>query len=565
MTSDGVRDDPPSPDEVPWLGRGQGVLLQAALRREAGLAEEGSISFCVDVGCSVTHGMQTLSLRRYRHSAQLRSEEAPPPQCRGCSFHAHSLARYASSPEAPLPVRSTRLPCRSRVTIALGRETAGVFGLLNLHPPRSDTAQSEPVATAVEIAGRIGRQLRRFGAAWRLRKRLGRDLLLAGAAEALDPVDELVARASQVRLPVLLRGELGVEKEFVAAAIHFAGPSWSRPFLSMRCSDLPSSGAIHPLRQALAAARGGSLYLHGIDELDPNLQPPLSTLLEREFGLTPHGSGDLAGRLIVSSRRDLGLLVKEGALHPVLQAQLGWLVVEVPPLRRRSEDLPALTRYLLHKHGRPDLSLSDQTLHHITSYGWPGNAMELERTAARLAVMVSGGTVRRTHLDRYVPKLLDESPVGTAAGEHRVDREAVAASNREENRASEAVESLIGDLLEERFEDLGRLHPGLRKALRHVARHFQGRMTLRSLAERACLSPSHLSHLFRAHVGVSYKPFLTLLRVECARRLIAEDPHATLTRVAEQAGFGGISQFERAFKHIVGCTPRAFRRSERPS
>ena len=81
------------------------------------------------------------------------------------------------------------------------------------------------------------------------------------------------------------------------------------------------------------------------------------------------------------------------------------------------------------------------------------------------------------------------------------------------------------------------------------------------LAQQACLSRSHLSYLFKQAIGVSFKPFQTVLRVEKARQLLVEKPHFSITRISGEVGFGDLRHFERTFKRWAGSTPRAYRQS----
>ncbi len=96
---------------------------------------------------------------------------------------------------------------------------------------------------------------------------------------------------------------------------------------------------------------------------------------------------------------------------------------------------------------------------------------------------------------------------------------------------------------------------------RYLARHYPEKITLSGLAQQACLSRSHLSYLFKQTIGVSFKPFLAAVRIEKARRFLAEKPHLSITRIGSEVGFGDLRHFERTFKRWAGSTPRAYRQS----
>lgn len=417
--------------------------------------------------------------------------------------------------------------------------------MLTLRLPSQCCDSETAIECRTKTVRRVGGQLRRFALARKMEAAWACRSLLVGTAESLDPVDSFLERAAQVRLPATIQGELGVHKEFLAAALHFAGSDPDQPFVHLTCPG--AAWTPEELKMRVRSAIGGTLFLDGVDQLAPKLQAALSDLLATEIGLSAHRPADPAARLVATCRGPLAAAAARGTFHPVLQAQLDWLSVTVPPLFQRPEDLASLLTYHFFRHGRTDLWLSPRAFESLAAYRWPGNEAELDRTVAQLALMVEGDTVRREHLELYAPTIPE------AASPVRLGRK----------RVPPPVVELAGELAEGRFEDLSDFHPGLSKALRHLAEAGRSRLSLHQLARQACLSPSHLSQIFRSTLGMSFKPFLTLYRVEVARKLFEQDPHASITRVAEDSGFGDLSQLERGFKPIVGCTPRAYRRSLR--
>ncbi len=121
--------------------------------------------------------------------------------------------------------------------------------------------------------------------------------------------------------------------------------------------------------------------------------------------------------------------------------------------------------------------------------------------------------------------------------------------------------ALADDLIRGEFTKLRKLHLSLQKALEHIARHFHEPISLRQLAQHAHLSPSHLSHLFKQALGVSFKPFLSLVRIKRAAQLLVEKPYQSITETSLEVGFNDLRHFERAFKRLLDVSPRSYRRN----
>lgn len=522
-----------------------GVVLRGALSNAVAKTGARWGTLCMKDPASRDRSLPSDPLYLHSQDGPQEPASAFPETCRRCSLLCADHRKCASRPQEVVQLEEDALPGGSNAAISVGWPSDDTLGMLKLRLP-SQCCDSDAAYDSIRAAARrVSHQLRRFALARQTEATLKRRALLVGTAESLEPVDEFLERAAQVRLPATIQGELGVEKDFLATALHFAGPNSRRPFIHLSCTG--ARWTPDELKVLVRRAVGGTLFLDGVDRLSPILQAVLSDLLATEIGVAAGRPDEPAARLIASCQGPLAAAAAHGTFHPVLQAQLDWLSVVVPPLRRRLEDLSCLLAYLFLQYNRADLWLSVRAFESLAAYPWPGNTAELERTAARLALMVDRGLVRREHLALYAPQILE------AASPVRLGRK----------RVPPAVVELAGELAEGRFDNLSAFHPGLCKALRHLAEAGQSRLSLQRLARQVCLSPSHLSQLFHSALGMSFKPFLTLYRVEVARKLFEQDPYASVTRVAESSGFGDLSQLERGFKPIVGCTPRAYRRSLR--
>ena len=102
-------------------------------------------------------------------------------------------------------------------------------------------------------------------------------------------------------------------------------------------------------------------------------------------------------------------------------------------------------------------------------------------------------------------------------------------------------------------------HAGITRAVEFIQWHFSKILDLEQVAEKACLSKYHFSHLFHRTVGVSFQDYLIRVRVERAKQLLTETPYRSLTRIAIEVGFGSLRNFEGQFKKICECCPSAYR------
>ena len=233
--------------------------------------------------------------------------------------------------------------------------------------------------------------------------------------ELLDRV-RMVAGTSAT---VLITGETGTGKELVARAIHNLSPRKDRPLVKVNCAAISAglveselfghvkgafTGATERRVGRFEHANGGTLFLDEITELPLESQSKiLRVLQEQEF--EPVGSNRTVKvdvRILAASNRNLAEAVREGRFRMDLYYRLLVIPVEVPPLRERREDIPALATHfvkvLARQFGRRVHRISDETMRQLMAYDWPGNVRELENLLAR-AVVLSPGEVLETPLD----------------------------------------------------------------------------------------------------------------------------------------------------------------------
>jgi len=213
------------------------------------------------------------------------------------------------------------------------------------------------------------------------------------------------------RSTVLITGESGTGKELVARAIHWKSSRSGQPFLPVNCAALAEgvleselfghvkgafTGATADRAGILVSAGGGSVFLDEIGEISPAMQVKLLRVLQ-ERRVKPVGSSEeipFEARVLAATNRNLEAEVKSGRFREDLYYRLNVIAIELPPLRKRREDIGMLANFFLDRMketlGRPELNLSPATLELLEAYSFPGNVRQLENIIERAATLVEG-------------------------------------------------------------------------------------------------------------------------------------------------------------------------------
>ncbi len=261
------------------------------------------------------------------------------------------------------------------------------------------------------------------------RRRATTDVGFEGLVGESRAVQAVLERARQIAAldetpPVLLTGETGTGKGLLAHAIHAAGPRAAKPFIEVNCTALPATlmeaelfgherGAFTDAKESkpglVEAAEGGFLFLDEIGDVDLAVQGKLLRAIEeravRRVGSVRERKVDI--RIIAATNRDLERAVGEERFRKDLYFRLAVIVLEVPPLRERGEDVLLLTAHFLHafnaKYGKVvrDLSVAARDL--LLSYPWPGNVRELSHVIERAVLWSRGATLDVEHLSLTRP------------------------------------------------------------------------------------------------------------------------------------------------------------------
>jgi two-component system, NtrC family, response regulator HydG len=253
---------------------------------------------------------------------------------------------------------------------------------------------------------------------------------VVGRSGGMREVCALVSRIADACVPVLVLGETGSGKGLIARALHNEGPRASGPFVSVNCAALPEqlleselfghvkgafTGATSTRRGLLEEASGGTLFLDEIGEMAIGLQAKLLHVLEgglvRAVGANKEVEVDI--RVVAATHRDLAASVAAREFREDLLFRLDVVRLELPPLRHRRDDLPALLEHFLgrarQKHPRSIVErFSPEAMDRLRDYAWPGNVRELENVVERVVLLAPGTAV-----------LVKDLPPGLAASKPR--------------------------------------------------------------------------------------------------------------------------------------------------
>jgi DNA-binding NtrC family response regulator len=237
---------------------------------------------------------------------------------------------------------------------------------------------------------------------------------IIGRSPAMKHIFKLIPEVARSDASILLTGETGTGKELVAKAIHAKSPRSHLPFIAINCGALPDTlleselfghqkgvftGATHARKGFLEVVSGGTLFLDEIGEISPKMQIDLLRVLE-EKKVTRIGSRepvDVDFRLISATSGDLGKKITDGAFREDFFYRIHVITIDIPPLKKRKEDIPLLIRHFLEKYGHETTKQVDRVTRDVTKllkrYDWPGNVRELENAVERAVVLSQSRTL----------------------------------------------------------------------------------------------------------------------------------------------------------------------------
>ena len=326
------------------------------------------------------------------------------------------------TPPFSLAESVTRLKLLSVLCVPLFAEGSviGALYLENRNVSGVFTEESERLIR--EFGSRIGSGIRNAESLENLRRSrdelqaaLARDYEFEGVvgnSPAFREVLQTLSIAAGGDIPIVIEGESGTGEELLACVVHRQSPRSKGPFISLNCAALPPTlleselfghtrgaftGAVRERRGLFATADGGTLFLDEIAEMAPEVQAKLLRVLQsgeyRPVGSDRVLQADV--RIVAATRRSLSADVKAGRFREDLFFRLNGLLVRVPPLRKRKEDIPLLIKRFLDEFQPPGerLSLEKNALACLLAYEYPGNVRELETVIRRAVLFASDGTI----------------------------------------------------------------------------------------------------------------------------------------------------------------------------
>ena len=263
------------------------------------------------------------------------------------------------------------------------------------------------------------------------RRRRGKSFL-DGHSHAIQNICKLVEHVAATTANVLILGESGTGKELVARAVHSYSNRAKNPFVPVNCAAIPSelleselfghekgafTGAITAHKGRFELAQGGTIFLDEIGDMDLQMQAKLLRVLqERVFervGGTKPMQADV--RIVAATHRNLEEMVSNGEFREDLFYRLNVFPIDMPPLRRRVEDIPALICAItdrLKRDSGTTFSLTNDAVKILSNYPWPGNVRELSNLIERLSILYPNSSIDSLQLPE---KLRNKASVNTSS------------------------------------------------------------------------------------------------------------------------------------------------------
>ncbi|MDK2857221.1 MAG: hypothetical protein PWQ29_1061 [Verrucomicrobiota bacterium] len=260
---------------------------------------------------------------------------------------------------------------------------------------------------------------------------------IIGNSPEMHQIFETVRQVAASRATVLVQGESGTGKELIAKAIHRLSPRKHGAFVPVHCAALSSTlleselfghekgsftGAAERRKGRFELADGGSLFLDEIGEIDASVQVKiLRALEERRFErVGGQESIDVDTRLIAATNRDLKQMVKDGSFREDLYYRLYVVVINLPPLRERTGDIPLLLKHFLdvfnRENNRSIEGFSPEALDLLTAYHWPGNVRELRNVVEQTVVLSRAQRIGVRELPAQIRETASSERFNSAGG-----------------------------------------------------------------------------------------------------------------------------------------------------
>ncbi len=244
---------------------------------------------------------------------------------------------------------------------------------------------------------------------------------LLGDSESMREIRSKIAKVARSQAPIYISGESGTGKELVAKLIHEKSPRHDRPFIAVNCGAIPHelmeseffghtkgsfTGAVSEKMGLFQAADGGTLFLDEVADLPHSLQVKLLRVIQEKL-VRPVGANreiSVDTRILSATHKNLTEMVDEGSFRQDLFYRINVIGLEVPPLRERQNDIPALAEHVLRnlafQNGKQQAtSITPETLSALSNYNFPGNVRELENILERAMALCEADEITIDDLD----------------------------------------------------------------------------------------------------------------------------------------------------------------------
>ncbi len=314
----------------------------------------------------------------------------------------------------------------SRVPIRRDGEVVGAIGRVMFKGPQQVEAMSRRIKTLESEV-----EFYRSKAAALQKRTYGLDDLI-GESAAMRRLRGEIVKVAPIEIPILIQGESGTGKELVAQSLHRLSPRREEALVMINAAALPATlveaelfgyepgaftGADRKGRKGkFEQAAGGTIFLDEIGEMPLDMQAKLLRVLQDRI-VERVGGGrarEVDFRLVSATNRDLEALVAAGAFRLDLYYRISPIVIRVPPLRERREDIEALVAHFLkdvaERHGRPEPEVTESAVSYWMDQSWPGNARQLRHEVERAFVFAENGRITADALGRGRTFPSDASP-----------------------------------------------------------------------------------------------------------------------------------------------------------
>ncbi len=269
---------------------------------------------------------------------------------------------------------------------------------------------------------------------------------IIGKCKKIQEMYDILTQLKDLKTTLLITGESGTGKEMVVDALHYSSSTITGPLVKVNCSALAENlleselfghvrgaftGAVKDKVGRFEAAEGGTIFLDEIGDIAPSIQLKLLRILERKeyerVGDSTTSTADV--RVVAATNSDLWEKVQQGQFRMDLYYRLRVMVIDVPPLRERTEDIPLLAAHFVNTFANAfnkDIhGVTDEVMRVFMHYPWPGNVRELKHTIEHASILCGGGPIATRHLPVELEHFAwsRPDPVGDAGGSVLAERD----------------------------------------------------------------------------------------------------------------------------------------------